>query len=254
MATDIFSLKDRCILITGASSGIGMAVAQMAAIYGAKCVLCARSPDKLESVRKVLSASGHIAIVRDLHDESCGEIVCEAVGAVGALSGFVHCAGIEKTLPFRVTDISDFREIMNLNVESYWLILRELLKKKHHIKGQLSVVAMSSSAGIFGSAGKTAYSASKGALISLTKSLAAEYAGQKIRFNCVAPGYVDTPMLDGIKKLYKDKISFDNAIVKKHALGLGMPQDIAAAAVYLLSDASRWMTGSVMNIDGGYNL
>ena len=130
----------------------------------------------------------------------------------------------------------------------------ECASDKMHDKKQekLSVVGITSVTAQYGSIGNAAYAASKGALISLIKSLASEYAGQKIRFNCICPGYIETPMLDSIKRLYKTEEEFREAIVKKHALGLGSPEDIAAAAAYLLSDAAKWVTGSVMNVDGGY--
>ena len=123
---------------------------------------------------------------------------------------------------------------------------------KKQKRKKLTIVGISSVAALYGAPGKSAYSASKGALISLIKSLAAEYSGKKIRFNCVCPGYVDTPMLDAVTKLYKNEEDFSEAIVKKHPLGLGKPEDVANATVYLLSDASRWVTGSIMTVDGGY--
>ena len=151
-----------------------------------------------------------------------------------------------------MTELEELHQIMSVNLDAYWEITKELLKKKNHEQGKLSVVAISSVAAQYGAPGKTAYAASKGAVISLTKSLAEEYANQKIRFNCVCPGYVDTPMLSGVRRLYKTKEDFENAIVKKHLLGLGKPDDVASAIVYLLSEAAGWITGSVMNVDGGY--
>ncbi len=187
-----------------------------------------------------------------LTPENCKELVIEAVNLVGPLNGFVHCAGIEKTVPFRMTGLSDLHEIMEVNLDAFWEITRELVKKKNHESEKLSVVGISSVTAIHGSAGNSAYAASKGALISLIKSLASEYAGQKIRFNCVCPGYIETPMLNNIKRLYKTEEEFNDAIVKKHALGLGKTKYVAATVVYLLSDAGRWVTGSVVNVDGGY--
>ena len=125
---------------------------------------------------------------------------------------------------------------------------------KKQKRKKLTIVGISSVAALYGASGKSAYSASKGALISLIKSLAAEYSGKKIRFNCVCPGYVDTPMLDAVKKLYKNEKDFSESIVKKHPLGLGNPEDVANAVVYLLSDAAKWVTGSVMTVDGGYGV
>ena len=252
MDSSPFSIKGRKILITGASSGIGKATAKLAAAMGAVCVINGRDETRLNATLAELEGEGHKAIAMPLTPEKCKELVVKAVSLVGPLNGFVHCAGIEKTMPFRMTELSDLHEIMSVNLDAFWEITRELVKKKNHEPGKLSIVGISSVTALHGSAGNSAYAASKGALISLIKSLASEYAGQKIRFNCVSPGYVETPMLDNIKRLYKTEDEFNEAIVKKHALGLGTPEDIANAVVYLLSDASRWVTGSVMNVNGGY--
>lgn len=252
MDSSPFSLKGRKILITGASSGIGKATAKLAAAMGAVCVINGRDETRLNATLAELEGEGHKAIAMPLTPENCKELVIEAVNLAGPLNGFVHCAGIEKTMPFRMTELSDLHEIMSVNIDAFWKITRELVKKKNHEPEKLSVVGIASVAGQHGASGKTAYAASKGALISLIKSLASEYARQKIRFNCVNPGYVGTPMLDNIKRLYKTEEEFEQAIVKKHALGLGTPEDVANAVVYLLSGASRWVTGTVMNVDGGY--
>lgn len=247
-----FSLEGRKILITGASSGIGKATAELAAAMGAVCVLSGRDETRLSTTLSGLEGEGHRAIPLPLTPENCKELIKQAVKLVGPFNGFVHCAGIEKTMPFRVTELSDLHEIMSVNFDAFWEITRELVKKKNYEPERLSIVGISSVTALHGSPGNGAYAASKGALTALIKSLASEYAGQKIRFNCVCPGYVDTPMLNNIKRLYKTEEEFEQAIVKKHALGLGTPEDAANAIVYLLSDASRWVTGSVINVDGGF--
>lgn len=253
MKSNPFSLEGKKILITGASSGIGFAVAKLASEMGAVCVINGRNESRLNATLNELEGSGHLKIQAELTEKNCKLLVDDAVAAVGQLSGFVHCAGIEKTLPFRVTELSDLREIMSINLEAYWLLTQELLKRKKHVAYDLSIVAISSVTAN-GAAGETAYSASKGALVSLVKSQAAEYADRKIRFNCISPGYVDTPMLLAAKKLYQTEEDFDKAIQKRHPLGIGRPYDVAAAAVYLLSDASQWVTGTVLTVDGGYGI
>lgn len=249
-----FSLKGKKILITGASSGIGSSVAQLASEQGAVCIINGRNEERLNRTLDGLAGKGHIAIVSDLREGSGTELVKLAVDQVGPLNGFVHCAGIEKTLPFRMTQISDLREIMTINLETFWEITQELIKSKNHEKERLSVVGISSVAALYGAPGKTAYAASKGALISLIKSLSVEYAGRRIRFNAICPGYVDTPMLDAVKKLYKDEEEFVSSIVSKHPMGLGATEDVAGAVIYLLSDAAKWVTGTVMEVDGGYGV
>lgn len=249
-----FSLTNKRILITGASSGIGVAVAKCLAEQGAICIISGRDEDRLQSTLKQLSGNGHIAITSDLSEGNRAELVRKAVTQTAPLNGFVHCAGIEKTLPFRVTTLSDLREIMAVNLEAFWEITRELVKNKNYEKDRLSIIGISSVSSVSGAVGNSAYASSKGALISLIKSLALEYSIKKIRFNAISPAFVDTPMLDAVKKLYKTEEDFIESIVLRHPLGLGTPQDVANAALYLLSDASRWVTGTVLEVDGGYGV
>ena len=253
MTNTPFSLQDKRILITGASSGIGRAVSILCSALGATCVITGRNETRLTETYNHLFGEGHFLQVAELTEENCKILVANAVETMGPINGFVHCAGIEKTLPFRSTEIADLREIMAINIEAYWVIAQEILKKRHHVDGALSIVGISSVAAA-AAAGKTAYSASKGAMISLTKSLAAEYAHKRIRFNCVSPGYIDTPMLENVKKLYANTEEFNHSIVSKHPLGLGEAQDVANSIAYLLSDASKWVTGTVLTVDGGYGI
>ena len=252
MSDTPFSLKGRKILITGASSGIGKAAAQLASELGAVCVINGRDETRLNETLRSLHGDNHASIAMPLTPDNCKILVQEAVKQAGPLNGYIHCAGIEKTMPFRMTELADLHEIMAINLDAFWEITRELLRKKNHEQEKLSVIGITSVTAQYGSIGNAAYATSKGALIALIKSLASEYAGQKIRFNCICPGYIETPMLGNIKRLYKTEDEFREAIVNKHALGLGTPEDIAAAAAYLLSDAAKWVTGSVMNVDGGY--
>lgn len=247
-----FILTNKKVLITGASSGIGRSVAILAATLGAKCVLSGRDEDRLNETLKHLNGNGHSIIATPLIKGVNYKLIESAVNSVGPLDGFVHCAGIEKTLPFRMTELQDLDEIMSVNFIAFWELTQSLLKRKNH-GAQFSVVAISSVAAS-GAACKSAYSASKGAVVSLVKSLAAEYAKDSIRFNCVSPGYVNTPMFDRMRQLYNNIDKFNKAITDKHPLGIGTPQDVANAIVYLLSDASKWITGSILDVNGGYNL
>lgn len=244
-----FALNGKVVLITGASSGIGRAVAKMAASMGATCVINGRDEGRLNETLQSMEGS-HSAFAGELAPEFIASLVKNAVRERGAIGGFVHCAGIVKTLPFRSTEISDLREMMGVNLEAFWLLTQAILKRGNFAQG-LSVVGIGSIASERGAPGKTAYSASKGALISLIRALAAEYARQKFRFNSITLSFVRTPMFDAARALYEDEEKFNKALLSPYPLGVGEPEDVAAAAAYLLSDAARWVTGSVFSIDGG---
>ena len=138
MNNGVFGLEGQKILITGASSGIGRATAQLAAAQGAICIINGRDGTRLNETLPTLEGEGHIAIASELTPENCSVLVKEAVAKAGLLNGFVHCAGIEKTLPFRMTELSDLHEIMSINLDAYWEITKEILKKKNHEPQKLS--------------------------------------------------------------------------------------------------------------------
>ena len=247
-----FSLVGKNIVVTGASSGIGRQTAVICSQMGARVVLIARNNERLkETLSLMQSPESHLVYSIDLAELSGIEAaIKEAVVNMGKLHGLVNAAGISTTLPLKLISNDKLDEFFRTNVYSA-IQMSKLFSKQANVSNEGgSVILFSSVMGIVGETGKTLYSLTKGALISAAKSLALEFASKKIRFNAISPGVVVTPMSQ--KAIYSQDEESLNKITALHPLGLGKPEDIANACVYLLSDAARWVTGSNLIIDGGY--
>lgn len=242
------ALDGRGILITGASSGIGAEVARFAAASGARVAIHGRDRPRLEQVLAGLAGSGHGVVVGDLVEGEAAEVVKGAVAAVGPLAGLVHAAGVHSAKPLRAIRASDFDATTRLNVTAGALLVKSLRMPAHR-SAEVSIVYLSSVAGTTGQPGVSAYAASKGAVIALTRSLAVELAPERIRVNCVVPGMVPTPMSDGLLAKLSETQRKD--VERQHLLGLGSVADVAGPVLFLLTDGARWMTGSVLTVDGG---
>lgn len=247
-----FSLKDKVIIITGASGGIGGAIAQAAASAGACVCMSGRNRDKLAGLLDTLPNSSSRIYEFDLKDEiAISEAVKKIAADYGRIDGLVHAAGFEITKPIRKTRKDDFQELFQVNTVSAFSLMREILKQKRCIHNSLSFVVISSVMGILGERGKVAYCASKGALISSVKALSLEIAPQEHRVNCISPGMVETELTRSMmEKFSPDMVK---SIEDQHPLGFGKPEDIAHITTFLLSDEARWITGSNLIIDGGYS-
>ncbi|MHA6967254.1 SDR family NAD(P)-dependent oxidoreductase [Glutamicibacter bergerei] len=240
------------IVVTGASSGIGRALAILLAKRGARVGLVGRDQSALAVTLDQLAGEGHVTVAQDLTEENSGTTVLkEIVASMGRLDGLVHCAGIHAITPLRSLDMRRADEMFSANVTSA-LGMAKGFRDKRIRNPKSSLVFLSSVSGLTGEAGLSAYAASKGAIISLTKSLALELAAEGIRVNCLCPGIVETPMTERLANLIGNDAY--EAIKARHPLGLGSPEDVAKAASFLLSHESRWMTGTAMVLDGGYSL
>lgn len=240
-----FSLEGRRILVTGASSGIGEAAARMCANMGANVIACGRNTERLETVVAGLAGSGHQMVVGDLTDPAARQAV---VDAVPALDGCVFSAGVVSLAPMRMVSQRHLDALFAVNYNSPILLTQALLAKRKLAPGA-SLVYVSALAEHTAPFATGVYSGTKGALESTVRTIASEIAKQNMRANCVSPGYVATPMMDGLRSVMNSDSKMEMA-----ALGPIEPDDVAAGIVYLLAPASRWVSRTSVPIDAGLTL
>jgi NAD(P)-dependent dehydrogenase (short-subunit alcohol dehydrogenase family) len=246
MNSSPFSLNNKCILVTGASSGLGASTAIECSKAGAKLVITGRNEDRLNSTLKQLQGHGHIKLAIDI---SIRENIEKLSNLLPNLDGLALCAGITKTIPVKFISNESIDEIFQINTLSSMQLIQKLLKSKR-INKSASIVFISSISTAYADKGNSIYAASKGALNSFSKVLALELSSRKITSNCIQPGFVPTRMLEN-GSVTDDQLEEER---KKYPLGFGEPNDIANGIIYLLSDAAKWVTGSVLTIDGGVTL
>lgn len=247
----LFSLSNKTILITGASSGIGRSCAVQCSKMGASLLLMGRNVDELNRTVSELQPGTKVEmIVADFSKMVDLELViAEKIVTIGKIAGFIHCAGVEKTLPLKKQSSEVFQSIFDINVFAGFELAKIISLKKYKAE-KASFVFIASVAGMVGESGKTIYSASKGAVISGARSMSMELARSDIRVNSISPAMVKTPILEKMFDGIGEEASQN--IIKKHPLGIGEPEDVANACVFLLSDAAKWITGTNLVIDGGY--
>lgn len=247
----LFSLSNKTILITGASSGIGRSCAVQCSKMGASLLLMGRNVDELNRTVSELQPGTKVEmIVADFSKMIDLELlIAEKIVTIGKIAGFIHCAGVEKTLPLKKQTSEVFQSIFDINVFAGFELAKIISLKKYKAE-KASFVFIASVAGMVGESGKTIYSASKGAVISGARSMSMELARSDIRVNSISPAMVKTPILEKMFDGIGEEASQN--IIKKHPLGIGEPEDVANACVFLLSDAAKWITGTNLVIDGGY--
>jgi len=250
-AKNPFDVSGKTILVTGASSGIGRATACMLAELGAKVILSGRNEAEIEVTRSGMAKpADHVTAKFDLMDTDGIPAWVDGICKQNSicLDGIVHAAGTLNRTPLRVLSKSKMDEAMSVNVFASLALLRAASNKGIMSVDGGSIVLLSSAAALKGSAGMVAYASSKGALISMVKSAAVELAAKKIRVNCIAPAYVRTPMWEQTTAALPDGGA---AIMAQQFLGLIEPEEVATAAVYLLSNAARTITGTTLHMDSG---
>lgn len=242
-----FSLEGKTILVTGASSGIGKATAIACSRAGACVVLTARNEARLQETCALLEGAGHLIIPAEQCEQ---EDLNRLVDALPELDGAFLCAGVSDTTPVKYMTSEAIQRVLSINLEAPMLLTQRLLLKKKIRKGA-SLVYMSSMGAEQVTPGLGIYAASKNGINAFMRAVAAEQANRKVRANAVMAGMVKTELIESLSQLTEEDIKRDEA---KYPLGYGTPEDVANAVIYLLSEASRWMTGSVIRLDGGSSL
>jgi NAD(P)-dependent dehydrogenase (short-subunit alcohol dehydrogenase family) len=246
-----FSLEGKAILVTGASSGIGRGIATECSKMGAKVILNGRNAERLQETLDNMEGEGHQIIAADIAKQ---EEIDNLITQLPVLDGCVLCAGIPQVCPVKHFKRSDIEDIFSVNTFAPIMITSYLVKKKKIHKGS-SVVLIESVSGVFiGTKGDVSYNASKAALNGFLKGAALELAGQGIRINAINPGLVPTNILNLTNEMFAETHHTDIMMESYPLKRYGTPEDIAYGAIYLLSDASSWVTGTNMVIDGGYLL
>jgi NAD(P)-dependent dehydrogenase (short-subunit alcohol dehydrogenase family) len=245
------SMEGKKFLITGASSGIGRATSVLLAACGAELILTGRSLERLEETRLLVKESEkhHLESFNMLGLDQSALEMQKIVNKYGALDGVFHSAGNSLLKPSKLINDQDVQNIMGPSFYAA-LAIAKTFAKKNCLKDSGSLVFMSSVAATSGQQGMSLYSASKAAIDGMIRSLACELAGRKVRVNGIAAGGVKTEMhekmiggsSDAVVKAYEDM----------HPLGFGTPEDVAGLVVYLMSGMSKWITGTVIHLDGGY--
>lgn len=239
-----FTLEGKTILVTGASSGIGRGIAIACSKMGAIIVINGRNERRLAETINEMKGDNHLSLAADLSD---GQALSAMVAKLPKLDGIVHCAGIGQRVLCKQLQETDVDDMMEVNFKAPVMLQAEILKQKKINKGA-SVVFIASIASGSPTIGNAMYSASKGAIISYANCLALELAPRFIRVNCILPAMIWTDLIFK-GGLTEEELKEDE---KKYPLKrYGKPEDVANLAIYLLSDASTWMTGSSIKITGG---
>lgn len=245
---NLFKLNNKVALITGGGSGIGLGIARQYINSGAKVVITGRNQDKLEEARKELGEKC-FAIQNDVTDKNSHSALIQQIeNEIGPLDILVNNAGMHSKESSLETRDEDFDKLVDINLNSVFALTREVLKKMVPRKSG-SIVNISSMAALYGLPRVAAYSSSKTALLGLTRSLASEFSHSGVRINSIAPGFIESEMLNNA--LEKDPERKQKVLGRTPMQRLGTPDEIGHAAVFLASDASKFITGICLPVDGG---
>lgn len=240
-----YTLEDKTILVTGASSGIGRSTAIECSRLGARVMVTARNEERLRETLSLMEGDGHDMIIADL---SSNEEIDSLVMQLPVLDGVVNNAGFTKMRPILLINEQAFKDIMQVNTFAPIMLTQKILRKKK-LKNGGSIVFTSSTAAMRAGNANSMYACSKAAISIFAKNAAKEFANRQIRVNTVCPSMVETAILSSDNMLSEEQISADKA---SFPLGRwGKPEEVAWAIIYFLSDASQWVSGTSLILDGG---
>jgi 3-oxoacyl-[acyl-carrier protein] reductase len=243
----MFELNDKTALVTGATGGIGGGIARALHKQGATVAISGRQADKLEKLAAELGSRVHICPCDLANKAQVAKLIDEAIAKLGRLDILVNNAGLTKDNLFMVMKDDQWDDVIAVNLTSTFMLMRAATRAMMRSKsGYGRIINISSISGVIGNPGQGNYSASKAGIIAMSKSLAREVAARGITVNCIAPGFISTPMTDALNEK-------QTSAIKEHipSQKFGTPDDIAAAAVFLASTEAAYMTGQTLHVNGG---
>jgi len=249
MSFNPISLNNKKFLITGAASGLGRSISILLSQLGAELILVDINEAGLDDTIKLCKTNSKKLILDLTKTENIRPKIEETILEFGKIDGLVHSAGVSYLSPLKFIDKEITNNVFLLNTYAAIELSKIFTDRKISTK-EGSIVFISSIYGCVGSVANVGYAMSKSALHGITKSLAIELASKKIRVNCVAPGFIETEMFKSMANNFGP--DYYQNITNLHPLGLGKAEDIADIVAFLLSNMSRWITGSIINVDGGY--
>ena len=241
----MFTLSDRKVLVTGASGGIGGAIARAMYAQGATVALAGRNREALDALAVELGDRSHV-VVGDLGDtESADAMMSAAADAMGGIDILVNNAGLARdNLAMRIKD-EDWQAVIDVNLTATFRLSRAVLRGMMKARWG-RIINVTSIVGVTGNPGQTNYAASKAGIIGMSKSMAGEVATRGITVNCIAPGFIATPMTESLSDDQREKLTAAVPVGR-----LGAPEDVAACAVFLASEEAAYVTGQTLHVNGG---
>lgn len=247
---ELLNIRGKTYLITGAASGIGRSIAILLSSFGAKLILLDKNKEGLVDAAKKCISDIYLIEYDLLDHTTLKESIISASKDFAKIDGFVHVAGIPYISPLKSISAELCDKVYKINTYSA-IELAKICTNRNVLSGEGgSIVFISSVYGLVGSSANVGYAMSKSALIGITKSLAIELAPKNIRVNCVAPGFIATDMLSKVSNSFD--ANYTSNLDSLHPLGLGKAEDIANSVLFLLSDMAKWITGTILSVDGGF--